>query len=266
MRKIEAVIKPFKLDEVKEALNGIGVNGMTITEVKGFGRQRGHKEIYRGAEYQVEFIPKIQIGVVVDDDLAGLVAIKSPCASVTPLSAVIIGAAAGVIVVMSVIFFDKIRVDDPVGAISVHGVCGAWGTLAAGIFNIGGTSAKIIGVQILGIAACFLWVFPAAFIMFKLIDKTIGPRVSEEEELAGLDYAEHGGMPTRISRSFPMAGSERHRVDWVRKRASANPSVSSTRPNNHSFLANPPPATRLPAAALTAGRHSNFRTQFPKIN
>ena len=70
MKKIEAVIKPFKLDEVKEALNGIGVNGMTISEVKGFGRQRGHKEIYRGAEYQVDFIPKIQLRVVVDDDLA----------------------------------------------------------------------------------------------------------------------------------------------------------------------------------------------------
>lgn len=79
------------------------------------------------------------------------------------------------------------------GAISVHGVCGAWGTLAAGIFNIGGTSVKIIGVQLLGIAACFLWVFPAALIMFKLIEKTVGLRVSAEEELAGLDYAEHGG-------------------------------------------------------------------------
>ncbi|MGD8648129.1 MAG: ammonium transporter, partial [Desulfobacterales bacterium] len=67
----------------------------------------------------------------------------------------------------SVLFFDKIKVDDPVGAISVHGVCGAWGTLAAGIFNIGGTSVKIIGVQLLGIGACFLWVFPAAFLMFK---------------------------------------------------------------------------------------------------
>jgi nitrogen regulatory protein P-II 1 len=73
VKKIEAVIKPFKLDEVKEALNGIGVNGMTISEVKGFGRQRGHKEIYRGAEYQVDFVPKIQIGVVVDDELAGQV-------------------------------------------------------------------------------------------------------------------------------------------------------------------------------------------------
>lgn len=69
MKKIEAIIKPFKLDEVKEALNKIGVNGMTIAEVKGFGRQRGHKEIYRGAEYQVNFVPKIQLGIVVDEDL-----------------------------------------------------------------------------------------------------------------------------------------------------------------------------------------------------
>ena len=70
MKKIKAIIKPVKLDDVKEALNGIGVNGMTISEVKGFGRQRGHKEIYRGAEYQVGFVPKIQIDVVVEDDLS----------------------------------------------------------------------------------------------------------------------------------------------------------------------------------------------------
>ena len=70
MKKIEAVIKPFKLEQVKVALNSIGVTGMTITEVKGFGRQRGHKEIYRGAEYQVDFVPKLHLGVVVDDDLA----------------------------------------------------------------------------------------------------------------------------------------------------------------------------------------------------
>ena len=70
MKKIEAIIKPFKLDDVKDALNKIGVNGMTISEVKGFGRQRGHKEIYRGAEYQVDFVPKVQIDVVVDSALA----------------------------------------------------------------------------------------------------------------------------------------------------------------------------------------------------
>ena len=70
MKKIEAIIKPFKLDEVKEALTEIGVQGMTVSEVKGFGRQRGHKEIYRGAEYQVEFVPKVKIEVVVQAALA----------------------------------------------------------------------------------------------------------------------------------------------------------------------------------------------------
>jgi nitrogen regulatory protein P-II 1 len=70
MKKIEAIFKPFKLDEVKEALTGIGIKGMTVTEVKGFGRQRGHKETYRGAEYQVDFVPKIKIEVVVHDDVA----------------------------------------------------------------------------------------------------------------------------------------------------------------------------------------------------
>ncbi|MFZ0131178.1 MAG: P-II family nitrogen regulator [Desulfobacterales bacterium] len=70
MKKIEAIIKPFKLDDVKDALNKIGVTGMTITEVKGFGRQRGHKEIYRGAEYQVDFVPKIKIAIVVAAELS----------------------------------------------------------------------------------------------------------------------------------------------------------------------------------------------------
>jgi nitrogen regulatory protein P-II 1 len=70
MRKIEAVIKPFKLDEVKDALDQVGVKGLTISEVKGFGRQRGHKEIYRGAEYQMDFIPKVKLEVVVDEPLA----------------------------------------------------------------------------------------------------------------------------------------------------------------------------------------------------
>ena len=67
MKKIEAIIKPFKLEEVKAALTALGVHGMTITEVKGFGRQKGHKEVYRGAEYAVEFVPKVKIEVVVAD-------------------------------------------------------------------------------------------------------------------------------------------------------------------------------------------------------
>ena len=69
MRKIEAIIKPFKLDEVREALNEIGVNGLTITEVKGFGRQKGHTELYRGAEYVVDFLPKVKIETVVAENL-----------------------------------------------------------------------------------------------------------------------------------------------------------------------------------------------------
>ncbi len=136
---------------------------------------------------------KPEVGMSLNGALAGLVAITSGCASVTPTSAIIIGAIAGVIVVLSVLFFDRIRVDDPVGAVSVHGVCGAWGTLAAGIFNIGGTTGKIIGVQLLGIGACFTWAFTTAFILFKLIDMTVGLRVSPEEELEGLDFVEHGG-------------------------------------------------------------------------
>jgi len=73
MKKIEAIIKPFKLDEVKDALNEIGIQGMTVTEVKGFGRQKGHTELYRGAEYIVDFIPKIKLEIVTSDSLAAKV-------------------------------------------------------------------------------------------------------------------------------------------------------------------------------------------------
>ena len=70
MKKIEAIIKPFKLDDAKEALNAVGVQGITVSEVKGFGRQKGHTELYRGAEYKVDFLPKIKLEVVVVDELA----------------------------------------------------------------------------------------------------------------------------------------------------------------------------------------------------
>jgi nitrogen regulatory protein P-II 1 len=74
MKKIEAIIKPFKLEEVKEALAEVGVQGMTVSEVKGFGRQKGHTEIYRGSEYTVDFLPKVKLEVVVDSDQAAAVA------------------------------------------------------------------------------------------------------------------------------------------------------------------------------------------------
>jgi Amt family ammonium transporter len=136
---------------------------------------------------------KPEVGMSLNGALAGLVGITAGCANVTPASAVIIGAIAGILVVFSVLFFDKIKIDDPVGAVSVHGVCGAWGTFAAGLFNIGGTSVKILSVQCAGILACFVWTFAAAYVLFKVIDATMGLRVSPEEELEGLDATEHGG-------------------------------------------------------------------------
>ena len=73
MKKVEAIIKPFKLDEVKEALSGIGVQGLTVSEVKGFGRQKGHTELYRGAEYVVDFLPKVKLEIIVADEMAAQV-------------------------------------------------------------------------------------------------------------------------------------------------------------------------------------------------
>jgi Amt family ammonium transporter len=136
---------------------------------------------------------KPEIGMSLNGALAGLVGITAGCANVSPTSSILIGLIAGVLVVLSVMFLDRIKVDDPVGAVSVHGVCGAWGTLAAGLFNMEGATAAIIGVQLQGIIAAFIWAFGVAFILFKLIDMTIGLRVSEEEEMIGVDISEHGG-------------------------------------------------------------------------
>ncbi len=129
--------------------------------------------------------------------LAGLVAITAGCDAMLPHFAVLTGLIAGVIVVFSCVMFDKIRIDDPVGAISVHGVCGAWGTLAIGLFKIdagllvGGGTAQIV-TQLIGIGAAFAWAFPVSLIVFLAIKYTVGLRVSEAEELEGLDIGEHG--------------------------------------------------------------------------
>jgi Amt family ammonium transporter len=133
------------------------------------------------------------VGVSLNGVLAGLVGITAGCSNLSPAFAVITGAIAGVIVVFSVSAFEQRHIDDPVGAISVHGVCGAWGTLAAGLFYSGQMfSAKIVGVQLLGIAACFAWVFPTMYLSFKVIDKLVVLRVTEEDEYNGLDFSEHG--------------------------------------------------------------------------
>jgi Amt family ammonium transporter len=130
--------------------------------------------------------------------LAGLVAITAGCASVSPLSSIFIGLIGGITVVFSVIFVDRtLKIDDPVGAVSVHGVCGAWGTLAVGLFAVDGGlfyggGMSLLGVQAIGVLTAFVWAFGIGFVMFTLIKKTVGLRVSEDEELRGLDIGEHG--------------------------------------------------------------------------
>ena len=139
--------------------------------------------------------------------LAGLVAITAPCYTVTPMGALVIGSIAGALVVLSVLFIDEVlKVDDPVGAVSVHGICGLWGTLACGLFNaeaalgIAGENTGLfygggfsqLGVQLVGAGACFFWAFGLGLILFYAIKKTVGLRASVEEELKGLDIGEHG--------------------------------------------------------------------------
>ncbi len=142
---------------------------------------------------------KPDVGMTLNGVLAGLVGITAGCATSTPLGAIIIGVVAGIIVVYSVLFFDAVKIDDPVGAISVHGVCGVWGTLAAALLHeelfISGSEYDLMGaltVQVIGIVTCFLWVFATSYILFKVLDATVGLRVSEQEELQGLDISEHG--------------------------------------------------------------------------
>ena len=150
---------------------------------------------------------KADLGLTINGALAGLVSITAGCGFVEPWAAVLIGGIGGILVVFSVAFFDKIRIDDPVGAISVHGTCGVWGTLAVGLFATAGAAEawgakshglfmggniEALGVQLAGVLAVLAWTLLTAGILFFVIKKTIGLRVSEAEELAGLDVQEHG--------------------------------------------------------------------------
>jgi Amt family ammonium transporter len=138
-----------------------------------------------------------EITMTANGAIAGLVGITAGCAAVDAWAAVLIGAAAGMLVVGSVWFFERIGIDDPVGAISVHGVCGAWGTLAVGLVAAEGglflgDGGSLLLTQAIGVAAVFAFVVVAATILFGAIKYTIGLRVTEDEELAGLDQIEHG--------------------------------------------------------------------------
>ena len=143
--------------------------------------------------------------------LAGLVSITAPVGTVEPWAAVVIGFIGGLIVVAAVLFIERIRIDDPVGAIAVHGVCGIWGTLSIGLFaryddaflSAGGLDGENLGlfygggieqllVQALMVLIVVAWVGITSFLVFRVIDATIGLRVDADEEAAGLDVAEHG--------------------------------------------------------------------------
>ncbi|MCW7462676.1 ammonium transporter [Leptospira limi] len=148
---------------------------------------------------------KPEIGLTLNGGLAGLVAITAPCDNVSIFGAVLIGLVAGVLVIISVLFLDKQRIDDPVGAVSVHGVCGAWGTLAYGLFSLDtglfyGAGFAQFAAQAIGVVTAFFWAFPVSLLVFYLIKRTVGLRVSEEEELLGLDILEHGNEAYPVSK------------------------------------------------------------------
>lgn len=151
------------------------------------------------------FIGKPDLGMTINGCLAGLVGITGGCAYVSIEASLLIGAIAGIIVVFAVMFFDKIKVDDPVGATSVHLCCGIFGTLCIGLFAKEGVTSlssknglfygggfELLGVELIGVIAVGAFVFASSSLVWILIKKTIGIRVSREEEISGLDIGEHG--------------------------------------------------------------------------
>jgi Amt family ammonium transporter len=140
---------------------------------------------------------KPDLSMILNGTLAGLVAITAPCNAVSVGSSIVIGAIAGVLVVYAVLFFDKVKLDDPVGALSVHLVNGVFGTLAVGLFAtdgglfFGGGAAKTV-TQLIGIVAVGAFAFTASAITWLVLKVTMGIRVSSQEELEGLDVGEHG--------------------------------------------------------------------------
>ncbi len=146
-------------------------------------------------------------GMMANGMLAGLVAITAPSGFVGPIAGSIIGLVAGVLVCLSVAFFDRRQIDDPVGAVSVHGINGLWGVLATGIFadgtaNYGGFSVSglLYGnlgqftAQVVGAVACFIWAFGSSYIFFKVLDRFVPLRTSAATEIAGLDIPEMGAI------------------------------------------------------------------------
>ena len=153
--------------------------------------------------YAWKICGKPDLTMTMNGALAGLVAVTAPCAYVTPIESMAIGIVGGIIVVVGTLFLDKIRIDDPVGAVPVHCMNGIWGTLAVGIFGhkslglardglLHGGGFAQLGVQVLGVASAAAFVALTMIIIFRAMDKTVGLRVSREEELKGLDICQHG--------------------------------------------------------------------------
>lgn len=202
-------------------LNAIGVNFADVAVNTNLAAAAGVIGATIGSVLLFKTLDVSQMG---NGALAGLVAITAPCAFVDPWAAVVIGLFAGIIVPPLVLGFEKLKVDDPVGALPVHGMAGIWGTLAAGLFATqeratslavgeGGLltegNAHQLWVQFYGVAATIGFTFTASLIVFLAIKYTVGLRVSEEEELRGLDISEHGmfGYPERFI-DVPGAESE----------------------------------------------------------
>jgi Amt family ammonium transporter len=152
---------------------------------------------------------KPDFGMTMNGSLAGLVAITAGCAYVQPMAAMTIGFFAGIIVVYGVLFMDKVHVDDPVGAIAVHGMCGIFGTIAVGLFHetqgaLLGGGLRLLEVQSVGVVSVVIFVIASMYVVFKLIDLVVGLRVKREDELKGVDISEHGA---EAYADFPIAAS-----------------------------------------------------------
>ena len=177
---------------------------------------------------------KPDLGMTINGCLAGLVAITGGCAYISIGNSLLIGAVAGVLVVFAVLFFDRVKVDDPVGATSVHLCCGVFGTLCIGLFAQEGVTtlstknglfygggAGLLGTQLLGIAAVGAFVFAASLVLWWVLKKTMGIRVTREEEIAGLDIGEHGNhaypdfVPAVESIDYSAEGAEPEPVGAV---------------------------------------------------
>ena len=181
------------------ALNAFGANGSIAHVVVTTNLAAAAGGLLSALFTQVRY-GKVDASMTINGALAGLVAITAGCAYVNLFSAVIIGSIAGVLVVIAVEVIDKLRADDPVGAIAVHGVCGSFGALAVGLFaSMNGAKGlffgggfKLLGIQALGLLTVSIWAFVATFGTFKLLKALFGIRVSSQDEIEGMDMSEHG--------------------------------------------------------------------------